>query len=417
MTRSVLQNLALMAGALVIFLGGAEGFFRLFPQFLSEEAQLRLHWKEADESASAQPMTAPNPTFGYLFRPHFSGRIDRGDLDFTFHTDEYGFRNPSPWPKQADIVVVGDSIVFSYGVDDQQAWPRLLAKALPVNAIINLGIPGFGPQQYLRLLESFGLKLHPKLVLFMLFPGNDLKDAVSFRGWLDAKTDLTYQEWQRGGGRPDRSGSWRQLLEASRLVTFLRGARKSLTSAVADSTIDFGDGRRVQLVPTIFRSEIDMAHPGDPAFELVMATIERARDATREHGSHLLVLLMPTKEEVYLPRIGEPALPLVESFREALDGRGICFIDLSTDFEAHSRDAAPLFFGVDGHPNADGYRLIALVVADHLKAFAASYGLPDRTRERKSSADSPDQRFAGAAPAVPRPGSCAEQPPPAHRKL
>ena len=49
---------------------------------------------------------------------------------------------------------------------------------------------------------------------------------------------------------------------------------------------------------------------------------------TREHGSEFLVLLMPTKEEVYLPRVGEPVPPLAEAFRAALTKRGIDSIDL-----------------------------------------------------------------------------------------
>ncbi len=81
---------------------------------------------------------------------------------------------------------------------------------------------------------------------------------------------------------------------------------------------------------------------------------------------------MPTKEEVYLPRVGEPVPPLAEAFRVALTKRGIDSIDLVPAFQAHSRDAArPLFYEIDGHPNVDGYRLIARVVADYLRGVRA----------------------------------------------
>ncbi len=377
MTRSRLQNLALIAVTLVVCLGGAELFFRMFPQFLSEEAQLRLHWEELGETDDAHSMTVSDPRLGYLVRPHFTGQISRGDFRYTFHTDEHGFRNPSPWPKQADIVVVGDSLVFGDGANDDQAWPRLVAEALPGIDVINLGVSGFGPQQYLRVLEAFGLDLHPKLVLFMLFSGNDLKDADAFQRWVDADIGVPYAQWRDQDYRRGDLGPWRGLLERSRLVTFLRGARVALTSRLAGGTIDFADGRRVQLAPTYLREETELSHPGDPALELALATIERARAVTREHGAHLLVLLMPTKEEVYLPRIGKPAPPLVEPLRAGLESRGIPFLDLTPDLEAHARDAAPLFYEIDGHPNADGYRLIAQVVADHLKEFGSRYGLPD----------------------------------------
>ena len=87
---------------------------------------------------------------------------------------------------------------------------------------------------------------------------------------------------------------------------------------------------------------------------------------------------MPTKEEVYLPRLGQQPLPLVESFERVLTKRGIDSLNLTPELRAHAGDAQPLFYEVDGHPNAEGYQLIARVVADHLQEFGSSYGLPEQ---------------------------------------
>ena len=104
-----------------------------------------------------------------------ASRIANGSFAFNFSTDSYGFRNSSPWPRRADIVVLGDSMAFSYGVEDNEAWPNLLAEQLPGSRIINLGLIGAAPQQYFRIYETFGQTLEPALVLFCLFPGNDVK--------------------------------------------------------------------------------------------------------------------------------------------------------------------------------------------------------------------------------------------------
>jgi lysophospholipase L1-like esterase len=370
--RSILQNVAVLGSALLVCLVGAELFFRLWPQFLSEEAALRLHWRELVEDARDQAWAVPDPHFGFLYRPNLSGRVSRHELDFSFTTDENGFRNPSPWPEHADIVVVGDSIAFGYGVDDEQAWVRLVADALPELEIINLGLVGAAPEQYLRVLEAFGLGLSPKLVLFVLFPANDLTDNDSFRRWLAAGTDVPYKEWRITGGR--EPAHWRRLLEGSYLVTFLRGARRSLTSPVAARTIELPDGGRVQLVPGL--SNAAKARLGHPVFELVVDTIDEARAVSNRRGSDFLVLLMPAKEDVYLPVADEPAPPGT-SFKTALQERGIESLDLTPHFRAHARDFSPLFYEVDGHPNEEGYRLIARVVTEHLREHGRTYGLWD----------------------------------------
>jgi lysophospholipase L1-like esterase len=371
--RSILQNVAVLGSALLVCLVAAELFFRLWPQFLNEEAALRLHWRELVADARDQAWAVPDPHIGFLYRPNLSGRISRHELDFNFTTDENGFRNPSPWPEQADIVVVGDSIAFSYGVDDEQAWVRLVANALPELEIINLGLVGAAPEQYLRVLEAFGLGLSPKLALFVLFPANDLTDNDSFRRWLAAGTDVPYKEWRITGGR--EPAHWRRLLEGSYLVTFLRGVRRSLTSPVAARTIELRDGGRVQLVPGL--SDAENARPGHPVFELVVDTIDEARAVSNRRGSDFLVLLMPAKEDVYLPVAAEPAPRVIESLKTALRERGIESLDLTPHFRAHARDFPPLFYEVDGHPNEEGYRLIARAVTEHLRKHGRTYGLWD----------------------------------------
>jgi lysophospholipase L1-like esterase len=368
--RPILQNLAVLGAALLVGLAAAELFFRLWPQFLSEEAALRLHWRELVEDVRDQGWAVPDPHFGFLYRPNLSGRVSRHELDFSFTTDENGFRNPSPWPEHADIVVVGDSIAFGYGVDDEQAWARLVADALPDLEIINLGLIGAAPEQYLRVLEALGLGLSPQLVLFVLFPANDLSDSDSFRRWLAAGTDVPYKEWRITGGR--ESARWRRLLEGSYLVTFLRGVRRSLTSPVAARTIELRDGGRVQLVPGL--SDAAKARPGHPVFELVVDTIDEARAVSNRRGSDFLVLLMPAKEDVYLPVAAEPAPSVILSFKTALQERGIESLDLTPHFRAQARNLPPLFYEVDGHPNEAGYRLIARAVIDHLRDHGRTYG-------------------------------------------
>jgi hypothetical protein len=323
--KRLAQNLALVVAAIAVGVLGLEAFLRLFPQLLPEEARLRLHWSavgEGGRDANNQVMTAADPYLGFRYRPNFTGRLARGDLDFTFTTDEKGFRNSSPLPDQADIVVLGDSMAFGYGVPDDATWTHRLAMRFPDYTIRNFGLIGGSPQQYFRILETEALELNPKLVLFMLFLGNDLNDARLFQQWLEAGTDLSYAEWRSTGGAPSGWRTLRTLASGSYLMAFQRAVRSALSSSMAGETITLGDGQRVQLVPAIYGNDAVMADPKHPVSQLVMTTVEEAQRLSQRHGSHFLVLLMPTKEEVYLPLVDKPAPALIEHFPTRARGAG-----------------------------------------------------------------------------------------------
>jgi hypothetical protein len=172
--KSIVAALALVGASIAFALGAAEACLRLFPELMPEEAQVRLHWQDV-----GKPISQADPYLGHVFPANQLGRIERsdGNFAFTYTTDEHGFRNRSPWPERADIVVLGDSMAFGYGVEDDQAWPTLLEENLPDSRVINLGLIGAAPQQYFRIYKTFGQALQPSLVLFCLFPGNDVTDA------------------------------------------------------------------------------------------------------------------------------------------------------------------------------------------------------------------------------------------------
>jgi lysophospholipase L1-like esterase len=355
----------LLGVSLVLALGMAEALLRLFPQLMPEEAQLRRHWQETSEPASAA-----DPYLGYVFPANQVDRIARSDggFAFTYTTDEHGFRNPSPWPERADIVVLGDSMAFGYGVDDDETWTALVADRLPGVRIVNLSLPGAAPQQYFRIYERFGRALQPALVLFCLFPGNDVSDAGLFDRWVKAGSQGNYLIQRFASPNNESQRNIRHVLRQSYLVTFLRYARRNAVARVGARTIDFPDGGQLQLVPTLYADLEDQTQPDGPNFRLVLDSAEQTRALAERNGSRFLILLMPTKEEVYLPVLDEPVPPAVAPFVAAFDAAGIPYLDLTPPLQAHARRGERLFFEVDGHPNEAGYRLIAEVVLDYLRS-------------------------------------------------
>jgi lysophospholipase L1-like esterase len=354
---------------------------------MPEEARLRLHWRQVHPGT----ISRADPYLGFVYPPNYEGRFERDDgaFTFTYTTDEHGFRNPSPWPERAEIVVLGDSMAFGYGVGDAEAWTALLAADLPGTRIVNLGMIGAAPQQYQRIYERFGQALRPNLVLFCLFPGNDLSDAGRFEEWLQAGSPGNYDEWRHGGGQDAEQRSIRGQLDRSYLATFLRYARRNLGSRFSGRTIDFPDGSRIQLVPALYARNDVLAQPNHPSFRLVLDAVRQTQALVQETGGQFLVLLMPTKEEVYLPLVGEEPPPATAPFAAQFEEDGLPYLDLKPYFQARAREGERLFFEVDGHPNAAGYRLVAEVVLDHLRDVGQGFALAG-IREGPTPGTDPD---------------------------
>ena len=171
-----MRNLVLLLVTLVVTVLGLEGLLRVVPGLLPPTLQHR-------RTTTQNKMGVGHDYIGHLHTPNAALLIPSPDFSQEQHTDAHGFRNTWPWPATADIVTVGDSLTFGYGVDEQNAWPALLDQALPGLQVVNLGLIGTGPEQQVRVYETFGQALQPKLLIVGFFLGNDFWDAGLFERW------------------------------------------------------------------------------------------------------------------------------------------------------------------------------------------------------------------------------------------
>jgi hypothetical protein len=374
--REDIYSALLMVGGILFATILAEGTLRLAPNLLPEGARARVFWHAAVD----QPWHASHPYIGHLLNIEHLRMINARPKAKTAEAwqparfDAWGFRNTEPWPERADILTVGDSWTYSLPVTDEQAWPEILNQTLAPRRVVNLGLPGAGPQQYLRLYETFGAKLFPKILVVGIHLGSDLGDALHFASWArtDGREGLMEFRLKRL-----RSGVRGWLLQPSYLYTLVNDLRESYRAGVflQGKTVRLSDGSRVQLLPRQLASQARMSYPGQPAFELVLETLEQLQALGTRLQSHCLVLFFPSKEEVYLPVFGDTAADLAAPFLPELGRRGIAYLDLGPHFRQRAAAGETLFWEVDSHPNAQGYALIAQVVLAHLRSHAASFGL------------------------------------------
>lgn len=124
-----------------------------------------------------------NPVFIFYENSYnrFRGKPFAPDYDFKLNSK--GFKDiEHQQEKDKDtfrILGMGDS--FAYGVVPYQYnYYTLLEQKLNQNSkkveIINMGIPGTGPKDYLNLFVNEGLALKPDMLVLSFFVGNDFTD-------------------------------------------------------------------------------------------------------------------------------------------------------------------------------------------------------------------------------------------------
>jgi lysophospholipase L1-like esterase len=384
-SREGVFKILVLAGSSFLALVLTEAILRLFLSRLPIEVQQIVRADPSDYGVF-------HPYIGNLDKPNNALVLEGRDFYAVHHTDAYGFRNSWPWPKTADIVTLGDSVVFGQGVQDEQAWPAILAHSFPKSRVINLGLIGGGPQQYLRVYETFGLKLRPKLVLVGFFMGNDFWDAETFDLWLKSGTESNYMVW-RDFGRPTNvslelnqpigkllnSVWWRANLLARKsylwnLLLYVGGNVRHWTPT-GRKVFKAPDGKRLELAPGALANDAKEAQPGHYRFQLVVDTLQRIQSLAKENDASVLVILQRSKGEVYLPLLGEAVPDAAIPLRTELEKRGIAYLDLLQEFRRRAAEGEVLYFETDGHPNARGYALIAELVISHLKQHAKEFNL------------------------------------------
>ncbi len=110
-----------------------------------------------------------------------------GRVECVMSYDAEGFRNSVDLTR-CDIVALGDSFTEGSRVSDHEPWPARLGSMTGL-AVCNLGMSGYGMPEYLAALEHYGLQKKPKLVICMLYEGNDFRSLRT-----EAKSGITVRQ-------------------------------------------------------------------------------------------------------------------------------------------------------------------------------------------------------------------------------
>ena len=256
-------------------------------------------------------------------------------------TNELGFRDersaiPAKQPGEYRIVVLGDSMTVSAGVDFEDIYTSrleaLLRRAHSGVRVINLAVGGYNLLQYALVLEEVGLALQPDLILIGLVADNDFA--------LD-----TYEDNYRvaSGQEPPPQAGWGESVYVYR--AFL--------------------GKAVARVLRTF--EKPQPKTENQAFERNEAALRAILANAKRRGVPVAAVVLPQNWDYDKQR---PAFAKVAAVCRA---HGLPCLDLLERFSAHRMDPRALRLNaLDTHPNENYNAAVAEALREFLRPMVPS---------------------------------------------
>ncbi len=385
--KRLLSRLAIIILSVIFAILLLEVAIRLSYSALPSALQIALRFVHQTPFTEARlaplPLWQEDMTYQMVVTPEARNVEQVGSLSVRFRVNTYawwnghiGFRTPPPEDGDVKAVALGDSHTFCF-TDEQDCWVNLLSARLGV-PIANLGQPVTGSESHARRYYSFvanpalGLR-QPRLVLWQFF-GNDYNDDYGL-AVLNGTARTPPNVAPPAPAELPLAAWLRQYSAVFALLQALARADDPQMTLFVDpyrvtaGRVDIAFGR------PYLAEAFDMRQARNLEGEaLSQAAILRTRNLVEANGGRFVVILMPTKEEVYRhltePYLGAAYLDQLAAPRLRLltfcAAERLTCLDLTPALSARAQQDQQLFFGDDIHLNALGNRAVAEIVADFL---------------------------------------------------
>lgn len=374
MLSLVIKRLGMMLFGIMIAWIMVEVFLRVGYDALPRDAQSilqhvrRVPWDEEKLvppfpyilSREHQAMVAPG---------HKNYPVHWGDAKFTFDTISLwdmpvGFRTREPqWPVQ--IVALGDSFTFCW-TDFDDCWVERLHDDYGYS-VMNLGIPGTGTLAHQSLIEPYVKPLEPKVIIWQWY-GNDFKDDYDLDKMRGDAQPLPEPP------QPETPPDYGTFAEYSTVYRLIRDWWYKQDHPVDDhGFVTTVNGRQVFFTDELGANDFGYASVEHGWQRGIATLLEVQQLAQEELDAEIVILIIPTKEEIYAPEeLDDDFLRKMSEGRLRL--RSICeenhwhCVDMFDTFQEAVKSGKTVYHAFDFHLDASGNQLVAEALAQYLKA-------------------------------------------------
>ena len=368
-----MRRLGVAAGALLALGVAGEALLRLSPDFGGGQNEIATQL-QLDKMAYA-----PDAELGALLAPSRHDAVLTLDFSYTLQTDHAGFPNPEPWPDRIDVAVLGNSLLIGPGIGMAGQFTSLLEQLLSGPSVLNLGLPGGGTEHELLTYRRYVKPLHPALVVAALWVVWDIDNSAEFEHWQrEQKPDPDYTHYRYTFNQSHPTGTpvapsafervWHlvtnQLARSHLLKAGYRGLKTMLGRQQIRERVEFPNGESILLsVRDQQRLALGMDRPDLPEIrEVFFRPLERLKAEVEAENGRFLVVLVPSKEELYGAEAFPAILRPIQEVRAGLEARGLPVLDLYQTFRRQGEERPP-FYRADMHLNAFGNQLVADALA------------------------------------------------------
>jgi lysophospholipase L1-like esterase len=308
-----------------------------------------------------------DPQVSYFHQPNQVGWIDDGQATI----NSLGLRGAEPArPKPASIfriLVMGDSLTFGWGVNDDETFCQQLQSSLidglPARRVevVNAGVSGYATNQEAALLERLAPELQPDLIL-LGFYWNDLlmSGTNTSNGAAEDVSTLESFAATRGDGTLRMVPTepwWKRELRHSR-AAFVAGRGLTRLFGAGEWGASY-TGLEAKLLEGRQTPEIDRR------WLRVEQELGKMSEVAKQQKCQFGVIVLPSRQQVG----GDyPAAQIQSKISEIAQRIDYFVIDPLPKLREHRSQVDKLYIAYDRHhPTAQGHQIIAEEIAEVLK--------------------------------------------------